>query len=91
MKHNPAAWFEIFVDDMARATKFYEFVLGTKQPAAKFKCKKRDRAIRIYFARCGYRRECVRIVLNELDYIEQMSFTNLGTGHSHIFTCIGTE
>jgi uncharacterized protein len=30
MKHNPAAWFEIYVNDMVRAATFYETVLGTK-------------------------------------------------------------
>ncbi len=29
MKTNPVAWFEIYVDDMARATAFYETVLKT--------------------------------------------------------------
>ncbi len=29
MKPNPVGWFEIYVDDMARATKFYESVLKT--------------------------------------------------------------
>ena len=29
MKPNPVAWFEIYVDDMARATAFYETVLKT--------------------------------------------------------------
>ena len=29
-KFNPVVWFEIYVDDMERATKFYETVLGTK-------------------------------------------------------------
>lgn len=28
MANNPVAWFEIYVDDMARATKFYNEVLG---------------------------------------------------------------
>ena len=28
MKHNPIGWFEIYVQDMARARKFYEAVLG---------------------------------------------------------------
>jgi uncharacterized protein len=27
---NPVVWFEIYVDDLARATAFYERVLGTK-------------------------------------------------------------
>jgi hypothetical protein len=30
MKVNPVAWFEIYVSDLARATQFYETVLGTK-------------------------------------------------------------
>jgi predicted enzyme related to lactoylglutathione lyase len=30
MKHNPVGWFEIYVQDMARATAFYESVLGAK-------------------------------------------------------------
>ena len=30
MQHNPVGWFEIYVKDMDRATKFYESVLGTK-------------------------------------------------------------
>ncbi|CAN5132925.1 VOC family protein [soil metagenome] len=30
MKSNPVGWFEIYVNDMARARKFYESVLGTK-------------------------------------------------------------
>lgn len=30
MKFNPVVWFEIYVDDMDRATKFYESVLVTK-------------------------------------------------------------
>ena len=30
MKHNPVGWFEIYVQDMARARKFYETVLGRK-------------------------------------------------------------
>jgi predicted enzyme related to lactoylglutathione lyase len=29
-KYNPVAWFEIYVDDMDRATKFYETVLNVK-------------------------------------------------------------
>lgn len=29
-KTNPVVWFEIYVDDMARARKFYETVLGQK-------------------------------------------------------------
>lgn len=29
MQGNPVGWFEIYVDDMARAKKFYESVLGT--------------------------------------------------------------
>lgn len=29
-KFNPVAWFEIYVDDMERATKFYETVLNVK-------------------------------------------------------------
>lgn len=28
MKKNPVGWFEIYVQDMARATRFYETVLG---------------------------------------------------------------
>jgi predicted enzyme related to lactoylglutathione lyase len=28
MNHNPICWFEIYVDDMARAKAFYEAVLG---------------------------------------------------------------
>jgi predicted enzyme related to lactoylglutathione lyase len=30
MKHNPVGWFEIYVQDMARAKAFYESVLGAK-------------------------------------------------------------
>lgn len=30
MAKNPVSWFEIYVDDMARARKFYEEVLGVK-------------------------------------------------------------
>ena len=30
MQRNPVGWFEIYVDDLARATKFYETVLGIK-------------------------------------------------------------
>jgi uncharacterized protein len=30
MKHNAIGWFEIYVQDMARARKFYEAVLGRK-------------------------------------------------------------
>jgi predicted enzyme related to lactoylglutathione lyase len=30
MEMNPVGWFEIYVQDMARATKFYETVLGVK-------------------------------------------------------------
>jgi predicted enzyme related to lactoylglutathione lyase len=30
MKHNPIGWFEIYVQDMARARGFYETVLGRK-------------------------------------------------------------
>ncbi len=30
MAHNPVGWFEIYVQDMARAKKFYESVLQTK-------------------------------------------------------------
>ena len=30
MKPNPIGWFEIYVQDMARARKFYEAVLATK-------------------------------------------------------------
>ena len=30
MKPNPVGWFEIYVQDMARARKFYETVLGRK-------------------------------------------------------------
>jgi predicted enzyme related to lactoylglutathione lyase len=30
MRHNPAGWFEIYVEDIDRATKFYETVLDTK-------------------------------------------------------------
>ena len=30
MKMNPVVWFEIYVQDMARAQKFYESVLGRK-------------------------------------------------------------
>ena len=30
MKSNPVGWFEIYVQDMARARTFYETVLGTK-------------------------------------------------------------
>ncbi len=30
MANNPAAWFEIYVQDLARATKFYEAVLAVK-------------------------------------------------------------
>ena len=30
MQHNSVGWFEIYVDDLARATKFYETVLGIK-------------------------------------------------------------
>ena len=30
MDTNPVGWFEIYVQDMARATKFYESVLNTK-------------------------------------------------------------
>lgn len=30
MKPNPVGWFEIYVQDMARATRFYEAVLGGK-------------------------------------------------------------
>ncbi len=29
MKHNPVGWFEIYVQDMGRARKFYESVFGT--------------------------------------------------------------
>ncbi len=29
-KENPVGWFEIYVDDMVRATKFYEAVFATK-------------------------------------------------------------
>lgn len=29
MRENPVGWFEIYVDDMERAKKFYETVLGT--------------------------------------------------------------
>ena len=29
-KYNPVAWFEIYVDDMDRATKFYETVMNVK-------------------------------------------------------------
>ncbi len=29
-KFNPVTWFEIYVDDMDRAVKFYEAVLGTR-------------------------------------------------------------
>ncbi len=28
MQRNPVSWFEIYVDDLSRATKFYETVLG---------------------------------------------------------------
>jgi len=28
MANNPVAWFEIYVDDLARAKQFYESVLG---------------------------------------------------------------
>ena len=36
MKNNPVGWFEIYVQDMARATKFYETVFDLKldQPAS---------------------------------------------------------
>lgn len=30
MKTNPGCWFEIYVDDLPRAVKFYEAVLGTQ-------------------------------------------------------------
>jgi predicted enzyme related to lactoylglutathione lyase len=30
MRYNPVGWFEIYVEDIDRATKFYEAVLGTK-------------------------------------------------------------
>jgi len=30
MQSNPVGWFEIYVDDMARARKFYESVLGVE-------------------------------------------------------------
>lgn len=30
MKPNPVVWFEIYVDDMARAKRFYETVLGAE-------------------------------------------------------------
>lgn len=30
MEHNPVCWFEIYVQDMARAKKFYEAVLGIR-------------------------------------------------------------
>ena len=30
MTHNPVRWFEIYVQDMDRARRFYETVLGTK-------------------------------------------------------------
>ncbi len=30
MKMNPVGWFEIYVEDLARATKFYETVLGVE-------------------------------------------------------------
>ena len=30
MARNPVGWFEIYVDDMERAKKFYETVLGVK-------------------------------------------------------------
>lgn len=30
MKRNPVGWFEIYVEDMARAQRFYESVLGIK-------------------------------------------------------------
>jgi predicted enzyme related to lactoylglutathione lyase len=30
MNHNPVGWFEIYVQDMPRARKFYEAVLGRK-------------------------------------------------------------
>ncbi len=30
MERNPVTWFEIYVDDLPRATKFYETVLGMK-------------------------------------------------------------
>ncbi len=30
MEYNPVGWFEIYVDDMARARKFYEDVFGVK-------------------------------------------------------------
>jgi predicted enzyme related to lactoylglutathione lyase len=30
MEFNPVSWFEIYVQDMARATKFYETVLEVK-------------------------------------------------------------
>ncbi|MEZ6087148.1 MAG: VOC family protein [Pirellulaceae bacterium] len=30
MRTNPVGWFEIYVDDLDRATKFYETVLATK-------------------------------------------------------------
>ena len=30
MRSNPVGWFEIYVEDMERATSFYEAVLGTK-------------------------------------------------------------
>ncbi len=33
MKVNPIGWFEIYVDDMARAAKFYETVFETKTEA----------------------------------------------------------
>lgn len=29
MRHNPVVWFEIYVQDMVRARRFYEAVLGT--------------------------------------------------------------
>jgi predicted enzyme related to lactoylglutathione lyase len=32
-KHNPVGWFEIYVDDLDRATKFYETVFATKLEA----------------------------------------------------------
>ena len=31
MEHNPFVWFEIYVEDMARAKAFYEELLNTEQ------------------------------------------------------------
>lgn len=33
MQHNPVGWFEIYVEDMARARRFYEAMLGIRLEA----------------------------------------------------------